>query len=647
MSEAKFFRVVGRHNGFTKDDKSDPDEYPQFKGITGGVTIAARTTKNRPVIKAVSLTPKPSLISLWPFEVKLDDGRLKIFADSEDPAYDQPDVLLVANCSALNLDDDEQLIYTFTPHDVTANGQRQSLPSFSFVAPFIPDSHDDGTDGIIAVDWTTVPWLEHAGSIPGGQIIEMVPDDVTLVGSNLIQFWANGSALGDPLPVDIQVSSSVEWDSVIGRPTIFDEDDMASDSDTGVPTQQSVKAYVISRTTGIGTGDMTKAVYDPTAKNADAFSQDNMVDGTTNKNYSAADKSKLAGIAAGATVNDTDANLRNRTNHTGTQLASTISNLNTAVDARIASAAGATVAPLVGGFIPTSYIPAQALTTVQTAASLAVMLALTTQEGDTVVRTDEHKSYMRNANSTGTIADFTVLDTPLDAVTSVNGQIGTVVLGKADVGLSNVDNTSDAGKPISTATQSALNLKAPLASPAFTGTVTGITKAMVGLGNVDNTADSAKTVASALTAGSANIATAATKLNTARNINGVAFDGTADITVADNTRQLKTEQVNTVATAGSSQTIPDPATGAASMSYITLTAATCALTFPSPVAGRSFSLTLVQDATGGRLVTWPATVKWPGNVTPVLTTAAGKADRFSFLCDDGSTWAGFVAGQNF
>jgi hypothetical protein len=43
---------------------------------------------------------------------------------------------------------------------------------------------------------------------------------------------------------------------------------------------------------------------------------------------------------------------------------------------------------------------------------------------------------------------------------------------KADVGLANVDNTSDADKPISTAAQTALDLKAPLASPTFTGTVT-------------------------------------------------------------------------------------------------------------------------------------------------------------------------------
>jgi len=45
------------------------------------------------------------------------------------------------------------------------------------------------------------------------------------------------------------------------------------------------------------------------------------------------------------------------------------------------------------------------------------------------------------------------------AVASVNGQTGIVVLTKSDVGLGNVDNTSDADKPISEATQDALDLK--------------------------------------------------------------------------------------------------------------------------------------------------------------------------------------------
>ncbi|SMD05148.1 hypothetical protein, partial [Pedobacter africanus] len=49
----------------------------------------------------------------------------------------------------------------------------------------------------------------------------------------------------------------------------------------------------------------------------------------------------------------------------------------------------------------------------------------------------------------------------------------------------------------SSATSTALALKAPLASPTFTGTVSGITKAMVGLGNADNTADADKPVSTA------------------------------------------------------------------------------------------------------------------------------------------------------
>ena len=73
-------------------------------------------------------------------------------------------------------------------------------------------------------------------------------------------------------------------------------------------------------------------------------------------------------------------------------------------------------------------------------------------------------------------------------------------LAKEDVGLANVDNTSDANKPVSTATQTALDLKAPIASPTFTGTVSGITKSMVGLGNAENTSDADKQISTATNA---------------------------------------------------------------------------------------------------------------------------------------------------
>jgi hypothetical protein len=54
-------------------------------------------------------------------------------------------------------------------------------------------------------------------------------------------------------------------------------------------------------------------------------------------------KTKLDGIATGATANDTDANLKARASHTGAQAASTISDFTTAADARITTAIGVSV----------------------------------------------------------------------------------------------------------------------------------------------------------------------------------------------------------------------------------------------------------------------------------------------------------------
>jgi hypothetical protein len=94
----------------------------------------------------------------------------------------------------------------------------------------------------------------------------------------------------------------------------------------------------------------------------------------------------------------------------------------------------------------------------------------------------------------------TATQSALDLKASLTGAVftGAVVgIDKVMVGLDNVDNTSDANKPVSTATQTELDLKAPLANPAFTGTVTGITKSMVDLANVDNTSDANKPVSTA------------------------------------------------------------------------------------------------------------------------------------------------------
>lgn len=71
------------------------------------------------------------------------------------------------------------------------------------------------------------------------------------------------------------------------------------------------------------------------------------------------------------------------------------------------------------------------------------------------------------------------LDVDLTTIAANITAAGHAILDDADaaaqrttLSLGNVDNTSDANKPVSTAQQTALNLKANLASPTFTGTVT-------------------------------------------------------------------------------------------------------------------------------------------------------------------------------
>ena len=120
------------------------------------------------------------------------------------------------------------------------------------------------------------------------------------------------------------------------------------------------------------------------------------------------------------------------------------------------------------------------------------------------------KTDTNSLNLTNRLADKAPVNNP-----TFTGTVGGI--DKTMVGLGSVDNTTDASKPVSGATQTALNakvnytdtstmllnyrtglnLKAPLASPTFTGTVSGIDKAMVGLGSVDNTSDLDKQVSTA------------------------------------------------------------------------------------------------------------------------------------------------------
>jgi hypothetical protein len=91
------------------------------------------------------------------------------------------------------------------------------------------------------------------------------------------------------------------------------------------------------------------------------------------------------------------------------------------------------------GKIPSSQLPAIAVTDTFVVASEAAMLALTAERGDVAVRTDLSKSFILSGASPSVLADWTELLTPADAVVSVNGQTGSVSLNTDNIteGLTN------------------------------------------------------------------------------------------------------------------------------------------------------------------------------------------------------------------
>ena len=165
----------------------------------------------------------------------------------------------------------------------------------------------------------------------------------------------------------------------------------------------------------------------------------------------------------------------------------------------------------------------------------------------------------------------TALDGKVDKTTTVNGHAlsGNVTVTKSDLVIENVDNTSDINKPISKATQFALNLKADLASPALTGTPTAptategtsttqlattafvtsadnkkvdktttvnghalsgnvtVTKGDVGLGNCDNTSDANKPISTATQTALNG------KVDKTTTVNGHALSGNVTVTKSD------------------------------------------------------------------------------------------------------------------
>jgi hypothetical protein len=173
----------------------------------------------------------------------------------------------------------------------------------------------------------------------------------------------------------------------------------------------------------------------------------------------------LTGTAAGLTAGNvtTNANLTGVVTSTGNATAiadaalsiAKSSGLQTALDSKQAVSGKDVASGYAGldgaGKINPSQLPALAITDTFVVATQVAMLALTAEVGDIAVRTDLNKSYILRVTGASTLANWQELLTPTDAVSSVFGRSGVVTAQNGDytaaqVGLGNVDNTSDATK---------------------------------------------------------------------------------------------------------------------------------------------------------------------------------------------------------
>ena len=108
----------------------------------------------------------------------------------------------------------------------------------------------------------------------------------------------------------------------------------------------------------------------------------------------------------------------------------------------------------------------------------------------------DHNAETENVHG---ITNTAHLVTQTDLTNAINGaEVDQSTLAGTGLTWNSVDTEFEVDEThITTATQSALDLKAPLADPTFTGTVSGVTKTHIGLANVDNTSDADKPVSTA------------------------------------------------------------------------------------------------------------------------------------------------------
>lgn len=225
----------------------------------------------------------------------------------------------------------------------------------------------------------------------------------------------------------------------------------------------------------------------------------------------------------------------------------------------------------------------------------------------------------RTVNGQSLESDITLdLSSYVPTSRTVNGQAlsSDISISKSDVNLGSADNTSDADKPVSTAQQTALNLKANLASPSFTGTPTLPTGTIATTQSAADSSTKVATTAFVTTAdnlkanlasptftGTPTLPTGAIATTQSAGNNTTAVATTAFVTTADNLKANLASPTFTgtptlpTGTIAATQTSGDSSTKVATTAFVA--AAVPPQSFTAMTSGdQSFSNTTFADVTG-------------------------------------------------
>ena len=390
--------------------------------------------------------------------------------------------------------------------------------------------------------------------------------------------------------------------NILDGKTFLDEDDMVSDSATGIPSQQSVKAYVDAQAGGGTLSALTDTNITTPVDGAVLFydtGTSKWIDNVVSGDITIADTG-VAAIGSGVIVD---------------------------ADVNASAAISVSKTALVDGTGLTLTGDTLSVDASQTQITAVGTIATGTWQGTAIAN-----AYVADDL---TISGGTVDNSVIGGTTAAAGTFTTLTGNQLDV-----DNIQiDANAVKSTDTNGNIEL-----FPNGTGTTVlyGNTNPGTIVFNCESNSHGVTLKGPAHSAASTYTVALPDTLGTTQ-ASGVVTSDANGVVTFDN----GISEEYTAVTSSSNATTVNLRDGT-NFSH-TLTENTT-FTFSNPASSgkvSAFTLKIVQDASAsGYTVTWPSSVDWPSATAPTLTATASAVDYFVFITHDGgTTYYGFTAGQ--